>query len=99
MFTAIQLHAAKHAMTYLVAMLLGLAASMTAIYDNFWIITPEQAGTFRWFHWMALWAKCLAPFATTVTAYLIKSPLSDKEAEGRSGGGEAQGTQPGLPTK
>lgn len=76
MFDALQRHAARHAMTYLVALLLGVAASFTAIYDNFWIVTPEQAAAFRWYHWMALWAKCIAPFATTVVAYLIKSPLT-----------------------
>ena len=82
MWDAIQRHAARHAMTYLVAMLLGFAASFTAIYDNFWIVETDQAAKFRWWHWMALWAKCIAPFATTVVAYLIKSPLGDKEPGG-----------------
>ena len=90
MWDAIQRHAARHAMTYLVALLLGVAASFTAIYDNFWIIEADQAAKLHWWHWMALWAKCIAPFATTVVAYLIKSPLSDKEPGG---------TNPPMPIK
>lgn len=88
MLNALQRHAARHAMTYLVALLLGFAASFTAIYDNFWIVKPDDADAFRWYHWLALWSKCIAPFATTVVAYLIKSPLS----------GENGSTQPPFPS-
>lgn len=81
MLTALQQHAAKHALTYLIAVLLGLAASFTAIYDNFWILSAKDALDLRWWHWLALWSKCIAPFATTVVAYLIKSPLQEPIVE------------------
>lgn len=74
---SIQAHIAKHAMTYLIAMLLGMAASFTAVYDNFWILEPKEASLLGWWQWMALFAKCIAPFATTVVAYLIKSPIQE----------------------
>lgn len=77
MFTTLRAHAEKHSLTYLIALMLGFAASFTALYDNFWILEAENGDKLRWWHWMALWAKCIAPFATTVTAYLIKSPLSE----------------------
>lgn len=83
MFDTLKAHAARHALTYVIALMLGFAASFTALYDNFWILSAEDGAKQRWWHWMALWAKCIAPFATTVTAYLIKSPLSDpKPPEG-----------------
>jgi hypothetical protein len=77
--SALQDHIAKHAMTYLMAMMLGIAASFTAVYDNFWILERETADKLGWWHWVALWAKCLAPFATTVVAYLIKSPIANEQ--------------------
>ncbi len=76
-FKALQDHISRHALTYLVAMLLGMAASFTAVYDNFWILEPKEAALLGWWQWMALFAKCIAPFATTVVAYLIKSPISE----------------------
>lgn len=78
-FAALQKHVAKHALTYLIAMLLGIAASFTAIYDNFWILEPPEAAKLGWWQWMALFSKCIAPFATTVVAYLIKSPITEPE--------------------
>ena len=84
MWNAIQKHAAKHAMTYLVALLLGIAASFTAVYDNFWILEPKDAAALGWWQWMALFAKCIAPFATTVVAYLIKSPVADGKENGET---------------
>ena len=91
MWDAIQRHAARHAITYVIATLLGIAASFTAIYDNFWIVEAEAAAKLRWWHWMALWAKCIAPFATTVVAYLIKSPIAEPQPVG--------GTNPPIPIK
>lgn len=77
MFEALQRHAARHALTYLIALMLGLAASLTAVYDNFWPIEPGDWAKLGWWQLIAVTAKCIAPFATTVVAYLIKSPLSD----------------------
>jgi hypothetical protein len=75
MFTALQSHFAKHALTWVIATLLGLAASFTAVYDNFWIIEREDMAKLGWWQIVAVTVKCIAPFATTVVAYLIKSPV------------------------
>ena len=91
MWDTLHRHAAKYAMTYLIAVLLGFAASFTAIYDNFWIIEADAAAKLRWWHWMALWSKCIAPFATTVVAYLIKSPMQEAQSNGN--------TNPPMPIK
>ena len=89
---AIQRHAARHALTYLIAMLLGLAASLGAIYDNFWAVEPADMAALGWWQVAALVAKCIAPFATTVVAYLIKSPI------GENGNGHAAPTEPPKPS-
>ncbi len=85
MWNAIQRHAAKHALTYLIALLLGLAASLTAVYDNFWTVEREDMAVLGWWQVGAMGAKCVAPFATTVVAYLIKSPISENATKGTDG--------------
>ena len=74
-------HVANHALSYVVALLLGLGASLTAVYDNFWVVEPADMAKLGWWQVMALVAKCIAPFATAVVGYLIKSPLEKDKPE------------------
>ena len=78
MRAALQEHVAKHALSYVIALLLGCGASLTAVYDNFWALEPEQMAKIGWWQIIALVAKCMAPFATAVVGYLIKSPIEPK---------------------
>jgi hypothetical protein len=98
-FAALQTHIARHALTYLIALLLGFAASLGAIYDNFWSVEPDQMAKLGWWQVVGLVAKCIAPFATTVVAYLIKSPVeSSPRADGSTGAPfPAQPPQPPKP--
>lgn len=75
MIAALQTHIARHALSYVVAMLLGFSASLTAVYDNFWVVEPANMAALGWWQVVALVAKCIAPFSTAVVGYLIKSPL------------------------
>jgi hypothetical protein len=83
MWNVLQRHAARHALTYLIALLLGMTASLTAVYDNFWPLEREDWVKLGWWQLVAVTAKCVAPFGTTVVAYLIKSPLSENESTGK----------------
>ena len=78
-FENIQRHAGRHAMTYLLALLLGCAASFNAFYDVFSELTKSQMTALGIWQIGAMLAKCLAPFCTTVVAFLMKSPLHDQE--------------------
>lgn len=78
MKAALQAHVAKHALSYVIALLLGFGASLTAVYDNFWTLEPADMAKIGWWQVVALVAKCMAPFATAVVGYLIKSPLEQK---------------------
>lgn len=78
MKAALQAHVAKHALSYVIALLLGFGASLTAVYDNFWSVEPDQMAKIGWWQVLALIAKCMAPFATAVVGYLIKSPIEPK---------------------
>lgn len=75
MIAALQDHVAKHALSYLIALLLGCGASLTAVYDNFWTLEPGDMAKIGWWQVVALVCKCVAPFATAVVGYLIKSPI------------------------
>ena len=79
MRAALQDHVAKHALSYVIALLLGFGASLTAVYDNFWSLEPDQMAKIGWWQIVALVAKCMAPFATAVVGYLIKSPLEKEQ--------------------
>jgi hypothetical protein len=79
MRAALQDHVAKHALSYVIALLLGISASFTAIYDNFWSLEPDQMAKIGWWQIIALVAKCIAPFSTAVVGYLIKSPLEKEQ--------------------
>jgi len=74
----LQQHVTKHALSYVIALLLGFGASLTAVYDNFWSLEPDQMAKIGWWQVIALVAKCMAPFATAVVGYLIKSPIEPK---------------------
>ncbi|MEY2878210.1 MAG: hypothetical protein RLZZ15_590 [Verrucomicrobiota bacterium] len=80
MRAALTAHVAKYALSYVIALLLGLGASLTAVYDNFWSLEPEQMAKIGWWQVVALTAKCISPFATAVVGYLIKSPLEKAPA-------------------
>jgi hypothetical protein len=79
MIAALKDHAAKHALSYTIALLLGCGASLTAVYDNFWTLEPEYMEKIGWWQVIALVCKCLAPFATAVVGYLIKSPIEQTQ--------------------
>lgn len=81
MLTALREHASRHALSYVVALLLGFSASLTAVYDNFWAIEPDAMAALGWWQVLGLICKCVAPFCATVVGYLIRSPLDSHPKE------------------
>jgi hypothetical protein len=74
MWVSLQVHAAKHALFYAIAIGMGAQAFFTALYDNFWGLEPYDVVELGWWQVGALLCKSLSAPIAIVVGYLIKAP-------------------------
>lgn len=74
MFKALQQHAEKHAMFYLITIGFGLQAFGTSFYDNFYNIPPPNMADLGWWQVLALVLKSMSFAVGIMVGYLIKPP-------------------------
>lgn len=81
MLKTLQLHAARHALMYAIALGLGLQALCTGFYDNFWPIEPADMARLGWWQILAAGLKSVSFSIGIVVGYLIKSPANGAETK------------------
>lgn len=74
MLKALQVHASKHALVYLIAVGLGLASFGTNFYDNFWPLEPENMAKLGWWQVLGAILKSMSGAISIVVGYLLRGP-------------------------